>query len=71
MRRSFESWVVDENRELIKGVSTIKDFKLIMLRRDEAGQYEVPSIADQFEAYKAGCKRAKVMRDLMEMEDGK
>lgn len=71
MRRSFESWIVDENRELIKGVSTIKDFKLIMLRRDEAGQYEVTSIADQFTAYKAGCKRAKLMRDLLEDDDGK
>lgn len=70
MRRSFESWFVDENRELIVKVSSIKDFKAVMLRRDEFGNYEVPSVDDQFRAYKAGCKRAKVMRDLMESADG-
>lgn len=70
MRRSFESWFVDQNRELIKGVSTIKDFKAIMLRRDDLGNYEVVSVDDQYIAYKAGCKRAKMMRSLMDHSDG-
>lgn len=70
MRRSFESWYVEENRALIKGVTSVKDFKAIMLRRDDLGNYEVSSVDDQFVAYKAGCKRAKLMRDLLEVEDG-
>lgn len=53
---------MEENRPLFKEIElSAREFKATMLRRDGDG-FAVQSVQDQFNAYKAGCKRAKAMR---------